>query len=83
MGKRLTGFGAALLYGSKYDSFPEQRVTFLVLQEGSDIRVMAKSEIVTNPGSAFERVSDNTQADRAGLREALDAIGQAWSRRPR
>jgi len=59
-GIRDDSFTGALLFGSRYDSTPEARVTFNLVETGNGIRVFGNSAMVTNPGSAFERVTDMT-----------------------
>jgi len=62
-GKRADSFGAAFLYGSRYDAIPEARMTFTMVDTDEGLRVFCVMEMVTNPGSAFERVSDLTAAE--------------------
>jgi hypothetical protein len=50
-------FGAALLLGSKYDGVPAERIVFTFAPIGDTTRVVAASMFVTNPGSAFERIT--------------------------
>lgn len=50
-------FGAALLLGSKYDGIPAERIVFTFAPVGDSTRVVASSMFVTNPGSAFERIT--------------------------
>lgn len=54
-------FMASLLYGSQYDSTPEARITYNVVEVPEGIRVFSRTEMITNPGSGFERVSDVTE----------------------
>ena len=61
--KKDTSFGAKLLFGSKYDTVPENRLTFTMVEVEAGVRVLVKGEIITNPGSAFERVEDMTAAN--------------------
>jgi hypothetical protein len=49
-----------LLFGSSYDSTPEYRVKFTFADLTGKIRVLCSASVVTNPGSAFERVKDAT-----------------------
>ncbi len=67
-GKPDDSFTGALLFGSRYDSTPEMRLTFNVVELSDAIRVFCNAAMVTNPGSAFERVRDLT-----GGRTAKDA----------
>jgi hypothetical protein len=54
-------FMASLLYGSRYDSTPEARITYNIVETREGVRVFSRAEMVTNPGSAYERISDITQ----------------------
>ena len=59
-GKLDRSLSGALLSGSKYDSTPEMRVTYNMVETGNAIRVFCSVAMVTNPGSGFERVTDVT-----------------------
>jgi len=61
--------GASLLYGSRYDSVPEARVHYNVVEFGPNVKVFSTAQMVTNPGSSFERASDVT-ASVAGQMQA-------------
>jgi hypothetical protein len=61
--RKNTNFGARLLLGSRYDTVPENRLTYTLVENENGIRVFFKAEIVTNPGSAFEQVTDVTLAN--------------------
>lgn len=78
--KRDTSLGGALVYGSKYDSFPETRLTFNFVDTSGGIRVFCNAAMITNPGSAFERVNDVTGGKTAhemqGMLERLKATLQ-------
>ena len=50
--------GVALLMGSQYDPFPEHRVSFNLLNYSNGIRIITDVWMVTNPGSAFERITN-------------------------
>jgi len=50
-------FGAVLLLGSKYDGVPAERIVFTFAPIGDTTRVVAAGMFVTNPGSAFERIT--------------------------
>ena len=50
--------GSSLLFGSRYDSTPEWRFTYNIVDHLEGIRVIANIAAITNPGSAFERVTD-------------------------
>lgn len=54
---------AAALLGSRYDSTPAARITYTIIETGTSTRVVASLTAITNPGSAFERVTpmDNSK----------------------
>lgn len=70
-GKRDDSFTGALLFGSRYDSTPEMRLTFNVVEASGAVRVFCNAAMVTNPGSAFERVSDVTGGKTANDIQAM------------
>lgn len=53
----------AALFGSRYDSSPNTRITYNINCYNKKTRIVASFAVVTNPGSAFERISnfDNHQ----------------------
>ena len=55
--KKSNGLAAGILFGSRYDSTPAARITTTIVGS-SPTTVTGKASIVTNPGSAFERVTD-------------------------
>ena len=56
--KRDQRLGSSLLFGSRYDSTPEWRFIYNIVDHPEGIRVIANITAITNPGSAFERVTD-------------------------
>ena len=70
-GKRDDSFAGALLFGSRYDSTPEMRITFNVVETPGATRVFCNAAMVTNPGSAFERVTDVTGGKTANDVQAM------------
>lgn len=59
MGKPVTNLLAAALMGSKYDSTPEYRLVWTFANLGNNCTYVGVTvQIVTNPGSAFERITD-------------------------
>lgn len=73
-GKRTNSAAAAMLFGSRYDSTPEERVIVNTLDTQGGVRLIFTLQIVTNPGSAFERVTDNSRGKAArDLQQILDA----------
>lgn len=67
-------FAASLLYGSRYDSTPEARIHLNLVDVPEGVRVFARGEMVTNPGTGFERVSDMTAAAAGQLQSSLREI---------
>ncbi|MCK9584041.1 MAG: PDZ domain-containing protein [Candidatus Cloacimonetes bacterium] len=64
-GKIIKDPGMAILGGSRYDPFPQNRWTYTLIDATSGIRVLTTIEIVTNPGSAFEQKTDVSKASKA------------------
>lgn len=56
-GKRTDSVGKSLFFGSKYDSIPEDRIRFDIVEMPEGVRVVATCMIVTNPGGGFENVT--------------------------
>jgi len=76
-GKRVPrGSLTAILHGSTYDTSPEHRISFVVVDRGADgVQVMASMAIVTNPGSAYERVTPwNHRDDAQAMQTALENL---------
>jgi C-terminal processing protease CtpA/Prc len=63
--KREQSTMAAVLMGSQYDPYPLWRLTYNLVEQNDRVRIVANIYIVTNPGSAFERISDVSQASKA------------------
>lgn len=72
----ITNFTTAALLGSRYDTTPNERVTFTLAPIGPDTtRVVGDVSFVTNPGSAFERITPaNNNADSGNLQKTLDQL---------
>lgn len=77
MAKKIEGVAAAFVYGSRYDSTPELRVHFNMVEMNGGVQVYARGEIVTNPGSGFERVNDLTQSSGQDLQSMLMDLQRA------
>jgi hypothetical protein len=66
---------AAALLGSQYDATPTSRVTFVIAQNGPNVRIVTDIAIITNPGSGFERrTPTNNSADGAHVQAMLDGL---------
>lgn len=68
-----------LLFGSRYDGIPEARTTVTAVADGSGTRAYASGEIVTNPGSGFERTSELTGAAGSELQKNLEDLAGDFS----
>lgn len=66
---------AAALLGSRYDSTPAARITYTIIETDASTRVVASLAAITNPGSAFERVTpmDNSK-DSVGVQQFLTEL---------
>ena len=82
LAKKAEGVAAAFLYGSRYDSTPELRVHFNMVDMNGGVQVYARGEIVTNPGSGFERVNDLTQSSGQDLQSMLMDLQRAVGNAP-
>lgn len=56
--KPMDSFLASFLLGSRYDATPEHRVTAMIVESNNGVRIVLTNQGITNPGSAFERVTD-------------------------
>lgn len=66
---------AALIYGSDYDRTPNARISYTIIELRGSVRVVADIKMVTNPGSAFERVTDiNRSRDSLGVQALLQQL---------
>lgn len=72
---RLEGnFAASLLFGSRYDTVPAARLQYSVVEVPGGVKVFVRAEIVTNPGSGFERSTDMTSAAGPDIRRELEEL---------
>ena len=66
---------AAVFFGSQYDPTPTARVTFSIVELADSTRVVASFAVVTNPGSAFERITQaNNHPSTLKYQKRLDEI---------
>lgn len=66
---------AAAFLGSKYDSTPNARISYNLIQSKGAVRVVADCMAITNPGSAHERkTSFNDHADTLNVQRWLNDI---------
>ena len=79
-GKVQGSLGASLLFGSRYDSTPEARITYSVVDVPGGIRVYSRVDMVTNPGSGFERSTDITDQMATRLQAELEELSTQLAR---
>jgi hypothetical protein len=73
--KPINNLGAAMLFGSRYDSTPFARVTFMLVESEQQTRVVGSLAVITNPGSAFEHQTSFDQSqDSANIQQALNFL---------
>lgn len=72
--KRDDSFGAAVVYGSRYNATPEARITFNFVEVGGAVRVFCSAAMVTNPGSGHERINDVTVAQGQVIQDMLQRL---------
>jgi hypothetical protein len=77
---KVDSFWARFAYGSRYDPTPEARITYTVVETGTGVKVFSRAEMVTNPGSGFERVSDATAQVASELQAELETLPAALAR---
>ena len=66
---------AQVLLGSKYDSQPNARVSYMIATIGADVRIVTDIAIITNPGSPFEqRTEMNNSQDSSDVQRLLNEI---------
>ncbi|HET6331210.1 MAG TPA: hypothetical protein VFF76_10530 [Holophagaceae bacterium] len=57
MGRRSDSVMLGMLAGSQYDAQPELRIRYDLVEVAAGTRVVSTAMIVTNPDSAFERIT--------------------------
>lgn len=65
---------ASFLYGSKYDSTPVLRLSYSIVNINKGVKLFVRAEMVTNPGSAYERTNDVTNSISKALNKLLNDI---------
>lgn len=74
---------ANVLLGSKYDAIPNVRISYSFVPLGPTTRVIADVSIITNPGSAFERITPaNNNESTAKLQLWLDDLSRQITSAP-
>jgi len=78
--KPIDNMMTTVLLGSRYDAVPNARVSFIFAPLGATTRVIADTSIVTNPGSAFERITPANNNEATGkLQDWLDYLARTAS----
>lgn len=67
-----SNLGASILFGSRYDINPEARIIYNVIEIENAVKIFMRFEMVTNPGSSFERISDLTEGKRKDILKELN-----------
>ncbi|MFH2125551.1 MAG: hypothetical protein ABIK12_03490 [Pseudomonadota bacterium] len=80
IGRNETNPFVAAVYGSRYNPTPMKKVTFNIFTVSGGVRVMATSQMVTNPGSGFESSTDTTSGDAHGLQTELEQFKVALAK---
>jgi len=57
-GKLNKNFAMALVAGSPAAPYPEERISFTLIDTPEGVRVVGACQIITNPGTAFEKATD-------------------------
>lgn len=80
LNKPMEGHRNAFMYGSKYNRIPDERVIFTFTNRNNDcIYIGGRSQIVTNPNSPHERITDTTRTDNGKMVQMLlDQIKAEW-----
>jgi len=76
--KRADDFASKFIYGSRRNSVPELRMMFTVIESNNSSRVFAIAEMVTNPGTGDEHVSDVTADNRQDLQILLENLKKSF-----
>jgi len=58
LGRRSNSLAGVIVFGSGYDGVPEMRVNISTVDTVEGVRAIFALSYVTNPGSAFEKVTD-------------------------
>ena len=73
--KPIKSFMGGFLYGSQYDSQPNARISYTLNHYKNETRVVASCDVVTNPGSSFERISNlDSSPETIKLQDMLNEI---------
>jgi hypothetical protein len=79
--RRSDSVTAQLLLGSTYDPNVIDRARFTIIPQGSGTKVYLTEELVTNHGSAFERVTPlGGNKNYTGLQTVLESIKQHFAK---
>lgn len=75
--KDINDFAAQVVYGTKFNRVPETRITHSFAETGSGIRVYIRSEIVSNPNSQYESLTDFTESWGGPAQDYLNRLKNA------
>jgi len=66
---------AGFLLSSRYDPTVKVRMSFALVDESAGVHVTGRADYVTNPGSAFERLTDATVGQSAvNIQDSLEQV---------
>lgn len=78
--RQTQNIGAALLFNTEFGGLPTERVTITFLSSGGNTRVVSEVAVVSNAGSAFEKVTQMTNSPIAGdMQQELAGLNQTLS----
>lgn len=72
--RNIDNFAARATYGSKYNRTPAARITYNMINVSGGVKIIVKSEMVTNPNSPYEKSRDFTSTWGEDAQEELERI---------
>jgi hypothetical protein len=71
---------AAAMFGSRYDAQPVARLSYILTKRNDGTRIVMDAQVVTNPGSAYERTTDlNHNAETKKFQAMLNDLRQEFA----
>lgn len=74
VGKLTNDTMSSLAFGSPYDGTPEGRLKYTAVSVDGGVKLFGRAEMVTNPDSRFEKITDVTRGQGARLQKELETI---------
>lgn len=72
--REIDNFAARVTYGSKFNRTPAARITYNMINVSGGVKVIVKSEMVTNPNSPYEKSRDFTSTWGEDAQKELERI---------